>query len=228
MKTLSLSRPLILILVGLPGSGKSFFARQFSDMFDAPIVSFDRLRAELFAQPQFSATEYDIIRRVAAYQMGELVKTHRSFIVDGGCNTLGDRQRLDQLAKQHGYGTLIIWVQTDDITCRMRATKRKSARPEDAITPSITEGKWAEFAKRFNAPTREPYMVISGKHAFSTQAKMVLRKLATPHARAVEETAITTQERPNPAAPTRATEVKVTPPRPRTVQRPVRRSVIIN
>lgn len=228
MKTLALSRPLILILVGLPGAGKSFFARQFSDMFDAPMVSFDRIKFELFEKPQLNQAEQDIIRRIALYQMDELVKTHRSFIVDGGSNALQDRQKLEQLAKSNGYGTLLIWVQTDDATCRARATKRNPKRsPDDALSPSLTDAMWAEQTKRFNPPAKEPYMVISGKHAFSTQAKMVLRKLSTPHAeeaKTVHRQKI--QDRQNEQASVRTDRVAPRPARP--AGTPQRRNVVIS
>jgi predicted kinase len=185
MKTLSLSKPLILILIGLPGSGKSFFAEKFSEMFTSPLVSHDRLRFELFTSPKFSPNEFEIITRLAEYQMAELVKTKRSFIVDGGGNTFAERQKLQRLAKANGYDTLLIWTQTDDLTCRKRALNR-SPKGVDAQSPNLTEQQWVSQAKRFNPPTREHYMVISGKHAFSTQAKMVLRKLTTPHTEAAQ------------------------------------------
>lgn len=230
MKTLALSRPLILMLIGLPGSGKSFFARQFSDMFGAPMVSFDRIKYELFEKPQLSPAEQDIVRRIALYQMDELVKTHRSFIVDGGAATLQERQKLEHLAKTNGYGTLLIWVQTDDNTCRLRATKRNPKRSaDDAISPSLTDAIWAEQAKRFTPPTKEPYMVISGKHAFSTQAKMVLRKLSTPHA---EEAKSAHQQKIQESKPEQpAVRVHTNRVAPRTVRptaAPPRRNVVIS
>jgi predicted kinase len=230
MKTLSLARPLILILVGLPGAGKSFFARQFSEMFGAPMVSYDRMRFELFAKTQLSQSEHDIVHRIANYQMEELVKTHRSFLIDGGASALADRQKLEQVAKKHGYGTLVIWVQTDEVTSKSRATKRNPKRPDDAFSPSITDTAWREQAKRFVLPTREAYMVISGKHAFSTQAKMVLRKLTTPHVQEAETAhqRQQTSER-KPVAPRRSTEqITVQRPRQTGTQTPTRRNVVIS
>jgi predicted kinase len=182
MKTLSLNRPLILMLVGLPGAGKSFFGRQFAEMFGAPLVSYDRLRYELFAEPNHSTEEYEVVGRIADYQTEELLKTHRSFVVDGGCNSKPERQKFESWAKTNGYGTLLIWVQTDEQTCKKRSTRRNPRHADDTYSPSITEAQWSHMAQHFAQPTKEPYMVISGKHAFSTQAKMVLRKLATPHA----------------------------------------------
>jgi len=224
MKTLSLSRPLLLLLVGLPGAGKSFFARQFSEMFGAPMVSHNRIQFELFDKPELNSNEQDLIRRIANYQMDELVKTKRSFVIDGGTSTQAERLKLVQFAKKNGYDNLIVWVQTDDATCRARATKRNPKRSEeDELVRSITNQQWDTAAKRFTPPTREPYMVISGKHAFSTQAKMVLRKLSTPHV-AAAETAHQQQlpedrrvvDRPKAVAPQRPNAT------------PVRRNVIIS
>jgi predicted kinase len=224
MKTLSLSRPLILMLIGLPGSGKSFFGRQFAEMFGAPLVSNDRLRYELFAQPTYSEEEQEVIQRVADYQIEELLKTHRSFVVDGGCETKLDRQKFEQWAKKHNYGTLIVWVQTDEQTSRMRSTKRNPKRPDDVYSPSIAESKWSELSKRFAQPVKEPYMVISGKHAFSTQAKMVLRKLATPHTE--QASSAHEQERgQSPRVVRRGVNTPRAPERPNSSQG--RRSVLI-
>lgn len=224
MKTLSLAKPLIIILSGLPGSGKSFFAGQFSDMFGAPLVSHDRIRYELFTQPQFNSSELEIISRLADYQMSELVKTKRSFVIDGGGNTLAERQNLHKLAIAHGYDTFLIWVQTDDATCRRRAMQR-SPKGADVQSPNLTDSQWVEQAKRFVQPVRERHMVISGKHAFSTQAKMVLRKLTSPHVEAVQNAhQQKSQQRPN-NTPNRSQE-RPAPERP--VAAPPRRSVVIS
>lgn len=169
------------MVVGPPGVGKSFFSRQFSDTFGAPWVNVDRLRHELFSEPNFSNDEQDILQRLVEYQAGELLKTKRSFLLDGCCNTRVQRQRIEKLAKEHGYGTLVIWVQTDPATSKWRATKRNPKRTDDQYSVSLTSEQFTTFARRFTPPTREHYVVISGKHTYSTQAKMVLRKLAGPH-----------------------------------------------
>ena len=175
------------MIVGLPGAGKSFFARQFSETFGVPVVSVDRIRHELFAEPTYSKDEQAIVDRLADYQIGELAKTKRSFIVDGRCNNRADRLALERIAEPAGYGTLIIWVQTDEPTAKFRSNKRKPGKIDDIYNRSMTSDQFATQAKQLSTPQRESYVVISGKHAYSTQAKMVLRKLATPHAEEAEE-----------------------------------------
>ena len=178
MKSLNLSRPHVLMIVGLPGAGKSFFARQFSETFGAPVVSTDRIRYELFDHPTYNSSETDLITRLAVYQTEELFKTNRSFILEGGCNGRADRTRVGQAARKAGYDVSVVWVQTDPATCRARALKRNpEKRPDDKYSPSLTEQQFEAFTKRFTEPVRENHIVISGKHTYNTQAKMVLRKL---------------------------------------------------
>lgn len=199
MKTLSLARPLIMMVIGLPGAGKSFFARQFSETFSIACVSADRIRYELFAQPQFTADENAIVARLQDYMADELAKSGRSFLIDGNCNTKAARQRVAQLAKDNGYSTLLIWVQIDPATAKSRATKRNAKKADDVYNPSISDTQFEVLAQRLAPPLKEEHVVISGKYVYSTQARTVLRKLAAPHAKAVND-AHNKKDQPIPTA----------------------------
>lgn len=203
MKTLSLEQPLIIMVVGLPGSGKSFFAQQFSETFNISSVSDDRIRAELFEKPEFTADENAIVDRMQSYMLEELVKTKRSFLVDGGSNTKSERQRLIQLAEKNGYGTLVIWVQTDVESARARATRPRENASKTGTIPGLAPYQFDRLSKLFAPPTREAYLVISGKHTYATQARTVLRKLAAPHA-AKADTAHAQSKEKEPVKPRQA------------------------
>lgn len=178
MKSLNLARPHILLIVGSPGAGKSFFARQFSETFGAPVVCQNRIRFELFDSPSFSNDESDLVNRLMMYQVEELLKSGRTFMLDGGGNARSDRVRLGQIARKAGYDVGIIWVQADLPTCRLRSLKRNPDKSDDdKYSPSISEEVFDAMSRRFTEPTRENFVAISGKHTYNTQAKMVLRKL---------------------------------------------------
>jgi predicted kinase len=181
MKSLALSRPLVIMVVGIPGAGKSFFARQFADTFGAPVVSYDRLRSSIFAEPTFSRGEDDVLLDITDYEINELLKTHKTFLIDGGVNSRMERAAIERRARLHDYRTLIVWVQTDEPTCRFRATKRSSKRKGDEWNSSMTAEIFNTIARRLVSPLRsEPQVVISGKHTYATQAKVVLKKLVSP------------------------------------------------
>lgn len=181
MKSLSLSRPLVIMVVGLPGSGKSFFARQFADMFGAPLVSVDFVRHTLFPESKYTAEEDAYVQTLTHNQLSELLKTSKTIVVDGGVNTRSARTKVEQQAKTHGYGALIVWVQTDEPTAITRSLKRSTKRQTDALNSPLSAETYKRLKKQFSAPSKyENVVVISGKHTYTTQARVVLKKLVAP------------------------------------------------
>ncbi len=167
MKSLSLSKPHALIMVGLPGSGKSFFAHQFADTFSAPYVSVDTIL-------EITGTSHEAAVTLVHHQLTEIMKTKSSLIVEASTYSRADRTELTKLCRNHGYEPLLVWVQVDELAARARSLKAKpyrSANDHDKI------------AKRFSPPhaTEKP-VVISGKHTYATQAKIVLKRLSLPRA----------------------------------------------
>lgn len=190
MKSLSLARPLVLIMIGVPGAGKSFFARQFADTFNAPLVSEDYIRASIFENPGYNREENSLVQAIFLQQITELLKTQRTFLIDGGMNARAERYELKKQVHDRGYGTLTIWVQTDEATSRFRSTRRSTRRRGDAYNQSLSEQQFSHLAKRLAGPSaQEDYVVISGKHTYATQARAVLKKIVTPR-----ETAASHQE----------------------------------
>lgn len=200
MKSLSLPKPLIITVVGLPGAGKSFFAKQFADTFGAPLVSYDRLRNELFNDPTYNKDEQEILARVADYQLGEVLKTKQTTVLDGAGFTRVDRMRLAKTAREAGYAQLIIWIQTDEATTKQRSLRRSSKQVDDKYSHLLTPEQYASFTKQFTPPNHsESYIVISGKHTYAAQVKVVLKRLAG----ARQETATTAAPPERPNAPLR-------------------------
>jgi predicted kinase len=172
MKSLSLSRPHMIIMVGVPGSGKSFFAEKFASTFSAPYVCREKIVARL-------GQDTKEIELVAQDQLEELLKTQASVIVDGLADTRATRGELASKARRAGYDTLLIWVQTDTATAKGRSAKRTG----EGTHRILTTEEYDQTAKRFVPPaTVEKPVVISGKHTYATQAKVILKKLSEPRA----------------------------------------------
>ena len=181
MKSLSLSRPLVIMIIGLPGSGKSFFGRQFAEMFGAPLVSTDFIRSTLAPESGYSTTEDTLVETLLANEITELMKTKKTFIVDGGMNSRSARFAIERAAITKGYGKLTVWVQTDEPTSVNRSLKRSLRRQGDALNSSMSIESFERYKKQFSMPHRsENIAVISGKHTFTTQARIILKKLVAP------------------------------------------------
>lgn len=169
------------MVIGLPGSGKSFFARQFSDMFNAPLVSVDYVRHTLFPESHFNPMEDKLVGALTENEINELFKTGKTFIVDGGVNSRQTRQHIERLGAKHGYGKLTIWVQTDEPTSFARSLKRNPSKKVDELNAPMDSQDFARYRKLFSVPVvSENVVVISGKHTYATQARVVLKKLVAP------------------------------------------------
>lgn len=172
MKSLSLSKPHLIVVVGIPGSGKSFFADKFAATFHAPLVSYEKIAVYL-------GQEAPEAEPIARDQLDELLKTKQTIIVDGIADNRTVRSELARAAKTAGYEMLLVWVQTDPATARTRSS-RKSTETYSRI---LKGEEYDHAARRFVAPTAvEKPVVISGKHTYATQAKVVLKKLSEPRA----------------------------------------------
>lgn len=178
-----------MMLVGVPGAGKSFFARGFSKVFSIPVVSFDEIQYTLFAQPQFTKEEEILIAHVMRLQIVQLLKTGKPFIIDGSLNTYTSRLAIENLADKSGYKTLTIWIQTDDISAMIRSLKRSPKKPGDKFNHPLTKEQFIEKAQTLQTPQeRENHVVISGKHTFASQVQTVLKKIIKPREAIVEQT----------------------------------------
>lgn len=171
MKRLSLSKPHMLMIVGIPGSGKTAFAEKFAETFHAPCVSYDTIQVLGGGDPSS-------VEALATYQLDELLKTNQSVILDGGTDTRVSRLELARKARAAGYESLVIWIQTDPATAKARALRVVKGREHQ-----LDEEGYEQLLKRFTAPTKlEKAVVISGRHTYASQAKVVLGRLSAPRA----------------------------------------------
>lgn len=182
MKSLHLSKPHLLVTVGIPGSGKSTFAQKFATMFRAPCVTYDDIRP-------FTDNDQNA-RYIMNHQISELLKTRQTIVIDGGADTRSERAELARLARAAGYENLLIWIQTDPATAKARAMKPA----KDSQKYTLSSEEYDRLFRHFSIPSMlEKTVVISGKHTYATQAKIVLKKLS--------ESRSTSQQPSPPARP---------------------------
>jgi predicted kinase len=172
---------MVIVVVGLPGVGKSFFARRFAETFNAPLVSEDKIRYTLFSGHTYSKNENIMVEQVARLIIDELLVSGKTFILDGGYNTRSSRENITRLATQYGFRTLIVWVQTDELTARRRAEGRSLKNPGDQYKQSLNPEQYDTIERTFTVPDLDlkerNTVVISGKHTYAAQAKTVLQKI---------------------------------------------------
>lgn len=185
MKSLSLTTPRAIFVVGIPGAGKTFFAEKFAETFNAPYIDVEKIRRTVFSSPTYDKNEQQAIDELALSYLTELLKTKKTLLFEGGTEARVDRMNLSKLVKTHGYEPLFVWVQTEPATANSRATR--GVRGQDA-SKVISQERYESLAAKFTPLNRtEDFVVISGKHTYATQARAVLKRLAEPRIEAEKE-----------------------------------------
>jgi gluconate kinase len=202
MESLHLGRPYAIMMVGVPGSGKSFFASQFAETFHAPYV--DSLAIETLSRDGDAAGE------LISIFLGELVKTHQSFVFEGNSDSRVRRTEFARWARAKGYQPLFIWVQADQRTALKRSLKS-----------GMTRDTFEAIMREFSAPHEdEKAIVISGRHTYASQARVVLAALSKD-ARPAQPVVVV------PAKPTASSPIQAASTPRTAMAQPPHRNVIV-
>ena len=188
MKSLSLARPHAIMMVGIPGSGKTFFAAKFAETFNAPYINANEISAY--------AVDEAAVGHLTGMMVDLVVKSKQTFIYEGNTDTRAHRSEFAKWARNQGYQPMLVWVQTDP-----RAAEDRSIRQNGLSTDD-----YQRIMRSFSPPhpTERP-IVISGRHTFASQLKVVLNHLAKSRPSAP----VSAPERKSTSAPEYSRSIRV-------------------
>jgi predicted kinase len=172
------TKPLLVLLYGFPGAGKTFVARNLSDAIGAAHVQGDRIRTELFEQPRYDQKENTIVSNLMDYMTEEFLSAGVSVVYDVNAARVAKRRVMRDLARRSHVNSLLIWIQIDAESSFDRAIKRDRRHSDDKYSMNLDRTTFDALTGQMQNPGRdEDYIVISGKHTFNTQLSAVTKKL---------------------------------------------------
>ena len=172
------TKPLLIMLYGFPGSGKSYVARQLSDHIKAAHVQGDRIRTELFSNPKYDKAENNVINQLMDYMTEEFLNAGISVIYDANALRSAQRHQMREMARKCQAKPLVIWVQIDVDSAYLRTQQRDRRKTDDRYAVSVDQKLFDNIASHMQNPANtEEYVVVSGKHVFNTQLGAIMKKL---------------------------------------------------
>jgi len=177
MNKIVLTKPVVIMLYGFPGAGKTHFATELGKAMSAAHVQGDRIRYELFDSPKYDKQENEVVTHLMEYMTEEFLQAGVSVIFDTNAHRLVQRRTIRDIARKSKATPLLIWLQIDHDSAFMRTAKRDRRKNNDKYAQPFTREAFDAYIGQMQNPKHEDYMVISGKHTFNTQLGAVMKKL---------------------------------------------------
>lgn len=172
------SKPFLLMVYGYPGSGKTYFSRQFCENVQAANMQSDRIRNELFEHPRFDKQENEVVTQIMDYMTEEFLAAGLSVVYDTNAMRASQRLALREMARKFRAQPFLIWFQLDQETAFNRNVKRDRRRADDKYAANWDRTTFDTIVNHMQNPTvSENYVVVSGKHLFNMQQSTVINKL---------------------------------------------------
>ena len=125
--------PVVAMMVGVPGSGKSYIAQKISEQLEWPVLSSDATRFELTGDENDLTRDRDVWPLLYS-RAGQHLEDGESFFVDATHNNL--RQRVTDIARYRAMGARTIsgiYVDTPLDVCLQRNANRTRVVPDFVI-----------------------------------------------------------------------------------------------
>ncbi|MFH1650844.1 MAG: AAA family ATPase [Chloroflexota bacterium] len=137
------TRPVLIMVSGLPGTGKSHLSRRLAENVPVVILESDALRKALFLQPEYTAAENTLLFRAVHRLLGDLLQRGISAVLDATNLSELFRERIYRIAEQTRARLIIIRVAAPAAVVKQRlaARARKAARSDHS------EATWDIYQK---------------------------------------------------------------------------------
>ena len=163
-------RPFLVVLSGLPGTGKSRFAQTLTNFVPFLVLESDQLRKRLVQSPSYNKNEnarlFSAIRRLAIQYLAE----DMPLLIDATNLRESYRQPIYSIADRLGVPVVTIWFTASPTVIRRRLAKREAEKNPD----EHSDATWHDYLRLRD--TEDP---IGREHISITSSQDVPSVLAT-------------------------------------------------
>ncbi len=129
-----MAKPVLVVVSGLPGTGKSYFCRQLAERLPSAILESDALRKALFPSPSYSLAESSRLFRAIRCLIERLLKRGVCLILDATNLSERYREYMYSIAERLDVKLVLVRVEAPPslVKERLEARLKNPAEKSDA------------------------------------------------------------------------------------------------
>lgn len=156
------SRPTLVMISGLPGSGKSYFAEQLAQRLPAVVIRTDEVRKILFPKPTYQGWESGVVYLTSQRLAKQYLLSGKNVIFDGTNLTESSRKQIYRIAADAGTQLAIVETFAPEQAIRKRLRQRARGGGE-TYQSDATWDIYLEMRRRQQPIKREHWTVDTSK-----------------------------------------------------------------
>lgn len=149
----------LLIMVGLPGAGKSYIVEHLQALMPAAVITTDLVRRFVRERPTYSAAEMAYIYEICYALVDRRLALGQRVIFDGSNYLAARRRRLVQIARRHRTAVALCQVQASEAVTRQRLSRRRSGERHES---DYSDAGWPVYQWMVEAqePIAVPHLIL--------------------------------------------------------------------
>lgn len=168
MSNLAVSSPALILLSGLPGTGKTTFAHRLAEVLPFDHLESDAIRRSIWEQPAYTGAESAVVFARVEQLAARAVEGGRHVVVDATNVTNKNRRRFVRLADRAGATLVCVRVTAPEAVVRERLSRpREGWSQADASIYELMAGR--------PQPSREPVVVVDTRFSLEPAIGLVVR-----------------------------------------------------
>ncbi len=169
--------PVLVALCGLPGTGKSHFARELAERTPLLVLETDRLRKILVAKPKYRPGEHRRVFRACYLLIEEYLGQGKRVLFDATNLTEDFRQPLYHIAEKQEARLVLVGFTAPEDVVRERLADRASGR--DSI--GYSDATWLIHSRMrpFEEPIQRDHLLVDSSKDITESLDQVVAQISS-------------------------------------------------
>lgn len=183
-----MDRPIIVTFVGVPGSGKTTFARQLAEQLGAVIFNSDAIRMAMWktleaiqnthTDPEIRKFNNQLTFGAMNYAAEQVINAAISVIYDCNANHVIEREEKHSIARRSKALSVVVRIKVPHEIALNRVQEREEAHDQRRISTEKAEEVLKRFYAEIEEPTNEENTIfINGEATFTDQYESFTKQL---------------------------------------------------